>query len=683
MRTNKKKQKNDSGMVLLDSFLFKFSSKTALGIIIVVTFLTLIQCTVKKPQSPQWSTKFNIPLVNRVYPVEELVAKIGEDDLKFDSLGDISFSFTEPIDTVTLADDILETDDLYYVTGQSLGLVDIDPPPTPPVTVSLFSIVGLATSLPGDSAVLAPIGFNITNNLPVITTFTEASINNGSVWTVINNNLGVSMDSVVMQVYDLDSSRSVAVDTLPFPLPNGAMDSLELVLDGKTISNSLRLLVFCFTSGGLVDSASTRFIDTRMSYSDQFEVSYAYTKVPSLQRNYASVVPLNESDVIDSAGLSQGNVHVTLSNETPISADLTITLVDIYDACLPTSVTRTVAPGEFTVIDIPLAGKTLRPSGPPDSQVVNLLVEFDSPGTGDTQVRVYSSDQFTLNADITDMQFDYISGFFQPKNADLNGIQQVLDVPEGFDSLQFANVQISIAIENRFTLPGVIDLTLLASNGKSLDMSGAIPPNATTIISRSDSMVADFLYPMPDTLDITGTAVMAGGGQLGTITNGDFITGDLTVFAPLEVIVYPSTVEPDISIEEIDQDDISSITDHVLSAKFIYEIENHLPLGASVNIFFGPDSTTLFATPELVLDSLKVVAAPFGIDGLATGTETTGSKEIYLDSHDIQILKHPVLYVGQQILLEGSGGQIIKFSPNDYLRVTGRIELEYLFDGDF
>ncbi|MDF1545464.1 MAG: hypothetical protein P1R58_10210 [bacterium] len=683
MKKNVRKQTKKSDTVFLDSFLFRFSTRTALGIIIVIAILTLIQCSVKKPQSPQWSTSFNVPLVNREYPIEELVAKIGEDDLKFDSLGDISFSFTEPIDTVTLANHILETDDLYYVTGKDIGLVDIDPPPTPPVSVSLSSIVGLATSLPNDSAAIASIGFNLTNNLPVLTTFTEASVDNGNFWTVINNNLGVALDSVVMQVYDLDSSRSISVDTLPYPLPSGAMDSIQLVLDGRNISNSLRLVTFCFTHGGLIDSASSRFVETRMSYSDQFEVSYAYSKVPALVRDYNSVVPLNESDVIDSAGLSQGTVHVTLSNETPLAADLTITLLDIFDGGTPVTATRTVSAGEFTVIDIPLAGYTLKPSGPPDSQVVSMWVQFDSPGSGDNLVRVYSTDQFTLNADITGMQFDYVSGFFQPKNADLNGIQQVIDVPEGFDSLQFANAQISIAIENRFTLPGQVDLTLVANNGKSLNLTGALPPSSTTIISRSDSAVADFLFPMPDTLDITGSAIMAGGGQLGTITNGDFIAGNLTVFAPLEVIVNPSTIEPDMSVEEINQEDLDAITDHVLSAKFIYEIENHLPLGASVNIFFSPDSTTLFATPELVLDTLKVAAAPFSIDGLATGVETTGSKEIYLDSLDIQILKHPLLYVGQQILLEGSDGQVIKFSPDDYLKVTGRIELEYLFDGDF
>ena len=683
VKRNRRRQKDRSETTHLGTLLIKLVSKSLLVVLVVVVLLTLVQCSVKKPESPQWITTFNLPMVNRTYGMEELVGKIGEESLAFDSLGNLSFSFTEPVDTVTLSDNVLSTDNMYFVTGKDLGVVDIDPPPTVPVAVGLFSIVGLASPLSGDSANLSAAGFNLTNGVSASSTFSEASVDSGGIWAVVGNNLGVSLDSIVVQVYDLDSLRSVAVDTFPVPLSSGLTDSVELDLNGKEVSDNLRLLVFCYTPGGLVDSASTRSITSRISFSDRFTVSYAMTTVPSFSRQYVSSVALNEPDQIDSAGLTQGNVHITLSNETFVPADLVVTLVDIYDNGTPVSAGRTVAAGAYTVIDIPLAGMTLIPSGPPDSQLVDIRMEFISPGSGSFKVPIRYDDQFTLNADMTGLEFDYVSGFFTPKVAAFDSLQQNIDVSDGFDSLQFANAVISITVDNHFSLSGDAALMLIGDNGKSLNLSGPLDANAESVITRSDAAVADFLFPMPGTIDIAGSATLAGGGEIGTITNGDFMTGQFTVFAPLEVIVNATTIETEFSTEEIDQNDIESITDHVQEARFVYTIDNHLPIGASVNILFGPDSATLLANPELVIEALEVGSAPFGSDGLATGEQSTGSKEIILDEIDVQILKNPTLYIAQQISLESSGGQTIKFSPNDYLSISGRIEVQYYFDGDF
>ncbi|HPI32901.1 MAG TPA: hypothetical protein PLR32_06265, partial [candidate division Zixibacteria bacterium] len=85
----------------------------------------------------------------------------------------------------------------------------------------------------------------------------------------------------------------------------------------------------------------------------------------------------------------------------------------------------------------------------------------------------------------------------------------------------------------------------------------------------------------------------------------------------------------------------------------------------------------------LRFDSLGLAAAPVGPGGIAIDTIQSAEQEILLDSVDIRILKNPVLYAGHQIMLAGSDGQTVTFTADDYLSITGRLEIDYLFDGDF
>jgi hypothetical protein len=147
------------------------------------------------------------------------------------------------------------------------------------------------------------------------------------------------------------------------------------------------------------------------------------------------------------------------------------------------------------------------------------------------------------------------------------------------------------------------------------------------------------------------------------------------------MIIDSAVIESDVETEEIDQSDIDAITDHVIEARFLYNVVNHLPIGANINIYLGGDSATVYDTPELLLNNISVVAAPV-IAGVASDTAATGYQTILLSSDDVQILKNDTLYIGSRILLEDTGGLPVRLTNNDYIQVTGRIEVDYRFDTD-
>ena len=196
---NRKKLDNSSDS-FIDSFLFKFSTKLLLGIVVVLTFLTLSQCTIKKPEAPTWETQFVVPVINRTYYMEEIIEKIGEGNLQIDDSGYVVFSITEELDTVNIDPENLSTDDLSFSVNKELGPIDIDAPAIDPVFLSLSGLSGYGVSLPGDSAIIPDTTFEVTSGMPGITTFSTATFSQGQVNIVIANALGITLDNIIVDL---------------------------------------------------------------------------------------------------------------------------------------------------------------------------------------------------------------------------------------------------------------------------------------------------------------------------------------------------------------------------------------------------------------------------------------------------------------------------------------------------
>ena len=171
---------------VLESGLFKFGTKLALSLVVMILALTFMQCTVKKPESPTWNTQLTIPLINRTYSMSEIIDKMDQDGITMDADSAIIFSVTEDIDTVTLDADNLATGDMTYQAVQQLGLIDIPAPAMAPAVLPIMMIGGLATYLqflPGD---IPATSFNIATSIGTISTATrsKSSMIEWMIWSV-------------------------------------------------------------------------------------------------------------------------------------------------------------------------------------------------------------------------------------------------------------------------------------------------------------------------------------------------------------------------------------------------------------------------------------------------------------------------------------------------------------------
>ncbi|RKX28337.1 MAG: hypothetical protein DRP46_08795, partial [Candidatus Zixiibacteriota bacterium] len=118
-------------------------------------------------------------------------------------------------------------------------------------------------------------------------------------------------------------------------------------------------------------------------------------------------------------------------------------------------------------------------------------------------------------------------------------------------------------------------------------------------------------------------------------------------------------------------------------ASFNSIITNHLPLGATIEIYLDSDPSRLNADQaQLVLGPFEIAAGEVG-EGNTVDEAVTSEIVIPLDSLDIKILDNPVIYSTQSIRLNGNGIDPVKVVATDYIGLTGYIQVEYQFDGEF
>jgi hypothetical protein len=662
-----------------DSRLFTFSTKMALSLVIAVIFLTLVQCTVKKPESPTWNTNLVVPVVNRTYPMSEIIRKIDQEGITMDQDSNVIYTLTRDIDTISLDADNLSTGDLSYSFAQQIGLMEIDPPSVPPVTVSFAQISGLATGA------VPPSSFQVTNDIPTVTTFSSASLAGGNVWVEVTNNLGIDLDTVRLTLRDVGNNQTVGTQSFAAGLTDGETDSVQFDLSGSTLSNQFEVIADCHTTGGTVLSASGKELVTTVTFEDNLAVTTAIAAVKGTDLQFTDEVNLGESDLVYNAILAGGQLQLTIANNTSLDASLVITLPDLRNNNIPLTIARPVSANSNDVVQLDLSGYSLEPTDSTAPQAIAVEVDATVPGSGTTHVSVDQTDNFDVTAGLTDLSFSSVTGLFAGNDATIDPTVEEIEVPKGFDSLQLATAILTLEIENGVNMSGLIDITINGSNGKQVLLNGAVTSGGPSMPSTTlliDSTVADFLFPIPDQITVTGTATFGDGNSVATITANDYVFARVNIIAPMEMTIGETTVETDIESEEIEQDDIDVVTDHVEELRFHYNITNHLPLGTTVNILLGPDSTTLLANPELVIGALTVNAAPT-IAGIVSDTLSSGYQSIVLNNEDIQILTHDTLYIAQEIILHGTNGQVVRLTNSDYLILQGYFEVEYRFDGNF
>lgn len=661
---------------LAESFLVKYGFKFVLGFVVIIVFLTVVQCDIKKPEAPTWTTNLTIPMMSRTYTMPEIIDKINQPGLGFDDDSNIVFNYSSDIDTFNIDADEMRIDDLSLSFAEHLGLISLDLSSPPNQTFHLTDLIAV------EGGIIPGTGFDIYYDLPAIADYDWADVAEGGFYVVLVNDLGIDLTLVQMELFDRYYIRSLTNPPLTFPhtIPAGGRDSVYVDVSGQTISSQLGVDLHCETPGGTVLTVDDKMMASSVKMGTLL-VSSACAHIPEMTRDIVTHVQIADDNSITSGEMTSGTAVVSIVNDTELDAVIDITLPDFRQEGIPLIRHVTVSGNQSRQIFIDLSDCTFEPLDQTHPQDIECHAYASIDSTAPAKVIVSDDDSISVYVAITSVEFSAIEGTFNSTEAQFDNVDLEIDLPRGFSEIQLLNARMTLHVENAFDLDGDISITVEGSNGQSLVIdttiaAGSATEPSVTLIIKDD--LADFLNPVPEAITVSGSAGFSGTGR---ITPDDYLFATVHIASPMEMMIGSATFEGDLTSEDIDQKDIDKITNHVLEARVISTIENHLPLGSSVDIYLGGDSATILDNPQVVI-SLYVDAGTFDENGNVIAS-TSSENIIVLDSLDIKVLENPILYTAQMISLNSTEGQAVKINLDDYIHVSAIVEVEYKFDGEF
>jgi len=664
-RKKNKKKSNSQRLLYWGSHVF-------CGIAVILAFLTLIQCNVEKPEAPTWNTNLVVPLVNKTYDMPELIEKIDQDNLDIDSLGNPFFFYREVLDTIAI-EGSFAVEDISRTISESLGVVQLDPFTGANVNVNLGDYVPL---MAGD---VPPISFDISEALPPMGEFTIATVESGYALVTIENYFGLDLDTVIVTINDVLLGGQLTSYAVPGGILAGDIRVDTIDLAGKTVSNELEMNLHCYTPGATSFSLSGKSLSATVSMPEGPEVSSATAQIPRIVKEFNENIELNGDHQVQRATLSDGRLILNILNNTSVPADLVITMPDINDGGTPLVINQPIIPGEDQMVLYDLTGYNLEPSDQTMPQSIPVTFEAVIDSSAGELVTINAGDRISVTTGINNISFSSVEGILAPTTADFDNIQQEIDVPKGFDEVQLTSAVLMIEIANTVNIPGTFSVNLDGDQGQHRVISGSVDPGtpqSPTVSMVTDSNLSAFLNPIPNLLTVNGTATFGDGVTGGSINADDFVTATIIISSPLEMVIDSSQFEGEWESVEIDQSDITKITDNINLATFYTTIANKLPVGLQAEFYLGGDSATLYSNPQVTLGPVTVAHGQLNPDG-TTGAAVISENVLTLTNEQARILENDPLWIGQSFTLESTNGETVRFSAGDSLTVNGYIEVDF------
>jgi hypothetical protein len=180
--------------------------------------------------------------------------------------------------------------------------------------------------------------------------------------------------------------------------------------------------------------------------------------------------------------------------------------------------------------------------------------------------------------------------------------------------------------------------------------------------------------PFPTLIQVDGIATFGDSVSEYTIGVSDYAYARVSVSAPLAVRIDTVTIGGSAERLDVAGSDIGEFTDILQSGLLHADVGNHLPVAADLTFFVALDSTLVYTEPDIQLGPITLTAGATDVSGVVQDTTRTVS-DINLTRDNLQLFDAGVLFVGYQIFLHGSAGQIVRFTAADYLDIVAHFDV--------
>ncbi|MBU8920777.1 MAG: hypothetical protein KOO63_02850 [Bacteroidales bacterium] len=638
-------------------------------VIILICQLSLLSCSIETPEAPSWDIGLTLPLVDHEYDMLEIIDRISEEALAYDSTGAISFTISEEISPVTI-DAGLSVEGFSESFSEVLGTIEISVPDGVSSEILLADYIGMGGLIP-------PLSLDAGKDFPLFQDIERAVIESGMMEISVTNRLDLPLDTLILDIDDDGSGFRIASIEFTGGLDKGETGTRMIDLSGMTVTNDLSFDAHMHTPGDSIESLNGKSLLVEAYFPGTLSVSSARAAVPGQTKVFSEEINIGGDDAIVSASIISGELRIGIFNGTGTVVLANVTVPGLILDGSPMSISAGLSPGQSQMITRSLAEYVLYPSAGVEGQQITASLTIDIPSSGEGQIDFDSTDNFLVDINISELLLSSMAGVTGPERVEIGQTDVVVDIPDGFENFSLTGAILEMDIVSAVGFPATIELLLSADNGAELTIFGTVRPGTPespvkTLIT--DSNIQALLDPIPGHITITGHAMVGDGISSGTVSSGSYVSGSVSIISPLELAIGETEFESEINHTDIEAEDLSDLTDRMKEATLTTTIINHLPLEVYVTIFMSSDSLTLFDDPELTIGPIEVSIGEIGIEGLVSAARTS-ENVFHLTHDDLQILENERIYIGQSIWFPGTAGETVRMIQTDWITVRAYMDV--------
>jgi hypothetical protein len=653
-------------------------------------FLTLVllcnffvtYCSFEKPSAPSWDVVVSVPLITEVYTMQELADE--ESSILVDSSGVLNFEFEEELDSYYVGDELTleNVDEAFELT---LGSFTVESPGTDSSSVDLREIFSNADSLNGQMVIVSAFDFESEKKPFDYEGFSYAIVESGEIQFGVRNDLAVPLGPpLTIEIWDQIADTLITSSTTSTQIDPASSVSFPLDLAGATLPNRLAVRMTGSSDGSSgnpvqVDASSTFEMTAEVG---EMQVVEALAEIPSQIVRNEDDFEIDDSFVVADARIEEGSINLAIVGELPVDTWIVYELLD-FIAPNGQALVDSFFVNRLTLVNrlISLAGYSFQPA---DADFGEQRTQFSwtakTIATGSDMALVRASDKFDAEVNLSGVRFSQVSGKLAGREISIDQQQIEFDVPADLDSIFFETAQMELHLNNRINFPATLDFRIEGRNESGavsfLDVNepvqAALAPGVVRqsiiVLDQQNSNINEFISILPSLMRVAGNVELGDPNWVGTVSEGDYIDGMVKITAPFAMRLPQQEVESDVSELEIDQDVKDDIIENIASGSFYAEISNHLPLGASVEIFFSQDSSRVYDDPILRVGPLDSDAAQVDGNGLVQSARTSDIS-IDLNEDEMRTFLRSPLYAGVRVRTDGTQQQFIRVRSSDFIQI--------------
>ncbi len=678
-----------------------FASCRGIGVIAgscaALTVFLAQGCSVEKPVAPKWDTTLAVPLIDKTFTVRELIED--EENLYVDGEGVVNFSVEKTLDRYYVGEK-LKVKGIEKELSASVGSFEINAPDTVSITVTLGEIFPPSRDIPpGQTTVIPAFTFESEpKEADRFKTFQYVKLESGWLEVTVVNDLPITLGSppehpLTAKIWaESPTGEPLEVVEYSQSVPAYSQRSQVIDLSGHYLPNQFYIVV----AGGSPGSEGQEVevnpdwgFSLRIFFHD-LRVEEAVAKVPEQEIQREDSFPIKDTLAIQEARIKRGSIRVQFWNSLPIGAVVSYELPDFQQFDQPLRGEFDLAPQAYSDEVIDLSGVMLRTAkgGKAGEQELRFHWNFRTESTGETMIHLSKEDSVRARITTDEIVFSEITGELGRVQVDFEPMARNFKVPKQIDSLNFQAVNLDLSLNHTLEFPARAHIVIEGMNDDGRVAQLVLEPQldpAPAEGSRTDHFVINQDYPglreflgiLPSSILVNGYVEIGAPGWVATVKATDWVEGAVAISAPVAVSIPEQTTRSKVDSLKSSAEDRKDALDFLRQVRLVAEVENRLPVGASVQLKFAREDSLVFDEPDVIVGPITLEAALASNQG-QMAKPASSTIELSLDEAQLDFFRLDPIFTGIEVYLPGTNGQVAVLRAEDYLRVRAYLQVQVL-----